>query len=168
MLMQRKSLDCVNLVFHDPNSSPDRMLRQVVNCSEICVEPYSTMSLNLHTIHSITKSVSNIKLELASLPHTEETAIQHSYLIFYRIDFDRKMNCLLSFEDGNALMSITTTDPVVPEALINLIFCHSTTDCRHNCGCRKTRITCIAACYYCYRNLSNSPPHDQEDVLIQI
>ncbi|KAJ8886475.1 hypothetical protein PR048_012686 [Dryococelus australis] len=68
-------------------------------------------NLNLHWYNSFTKSVTNIKPDIYSLPPTAGAAKQHSFCVYHQ----------------NRLVHTTIEDDVAPEAVLNLIFCRCTT-----------------------------------------
>lgn len=121
--------------------------------------------------NAYTKCVSNMRPELASLPSTEGAAMQRSYRVFHQIHLGHENELSPEFSDWKSkidhnLVPITTTDTVAPEIVPNLIFCQYITGCGHKCECRKTGITCTAACHYCHGDCSNSSSTVEEDVLM--
>lgn len=93
------------------------------------------------------------KFVLASLPPTSAAAREHSFRVYLQVqrwlgmqyeatDFGWKLH------NGN-LVPVTTSEPAVPEDILNLISCNCKSTCRNACGCRRLGLLCTILCGRC-------------------
>lgn len=99
-----------------------------------CMEhPPQLTFLNAFRYHSYAKSLSNIKLDISSLPSTERAARQHFFPGVPPVQpwFDQEQQAELRGceRKQNHLIPKTTEDSIAPEAVLNTFFCKCTTGC---------------------------------------
>jgi len=111
------------------------------------------MSLNQQRYKLFKKCATKNKINLASLPPTEEAVRQHSYRVYLQVQL--WLGHIKNPEDwgwtfqNNILLPVTTLKAPAPDQLLKCISCSCKKGCGKNCGCRKAGLKCSIICGHC-------------------
>lgn len=170
LVNRHKNFEDVIAVFNDPHSSHDAVHK--AGCKffmAVYGAPEKCTSLNEYRYQCFCRYAAKQRMNLASLPPTEDAARQHSYRVYHQVQLWQGVEKTPESWGWRKMDKILCPNPTniaaAPDALLKMISCKCTKGCGSSCGCKKMGLKCSTICSYCQgiSCLNKQPCDDSED-----